>query len=222
MRELIVAALTGAFGLGLASPALAHVTVQPNEAIVGSFARFVVRVPNERGNADTTRVEVEFPPLAFVSFEDAVGWQREVEMRTLDEPLEVFGDEITEVVGTVAWSGGAIEPGEFAEFGFSARMPDQPTTLEFPAIQTYDGGQVVRWIGSQDSEAPAAQVTNFDLGAGEGQGELAVLAELLRERESSHDEESDTGGSGVLLGWIAIALATLAVVLSLVSRRRTT
>jgi Domain of unkown function (DUF1775) len=58
----------------------------------------------------------------------------------------VLGEQVTGVVGTVTWQGGAIEPGEFAEFGFSARPPDEPGTLEFPAIQTYDSGEMVRRI----------------------------------------------------------------------------
>jgi Domain of unkown function (DUF1775) len=60
----------------------------------------------------------------------------------------VLGEQVTGVVGTVTWQGGAIEPGEFAEFGFSARPPDEPGTLEFPAIQTYDSGEMVRWIAA--------------------------------------------------------------------------
>ena len=62
--------------LALAGPAAAHVTVQPPEAVPGSFARFVVRVPNERDDASTVKVEVRFPPLAFVSFQDTPGWER--------------------------------------------------------------------------------------------------------------------------------------------------
>ena len=44
------------------SVAAAHVTLQPPEWEAGGFARFVVRVPNERDNAATTEVTVRFPP----------------------------------------------------------------------------------------------------------------------------------------------------------------
>lgn len=214
MRRSLTMILVLVAVLALAAPAAAHVTVQPPEAVVGSFARFVVRVPNERDDASTVKVEVEFPPLAFVGFEDAEGWDREVEMRTLDEPLEVFGEEITDVVGTVTWSGGEIEPGEFAEFGFSARMPDQPSTLEFPAIQTYDSGEIVRWIGPPDAEEPAALVRSVDIGAPEGQGELSVLARLAREQAQPPDTDL-----GVVLGWIGIGLGAVALVVAIMRRR---
>jgi periplasmic copper chaperone A len=207
------------------APAVAHVTVQPEEAVVGTFSRFVVRVPNERDDASTTAVQVQLPPLAFVSFEDAPGWERTVEMTTLDEPLEVLGEQVTEVVGTVTWQGGAIGPGEFAEFGFSARMPDEPGALEFPAVQTYDSGEVVRWIGPPDSEEPAALVDVVDLGAEEGQGQLAVLAEL---NSGSHTEETasapddDDDGSSTLalvLGALGAGLGAIALIVSLTRRR---
>jgi uncharacterized protein YcnI len=201
-----------------AAPALAHVTVQPNESTPGAFARFVVRVPNERPDASTTEVEVRFPDLFFVSFMDVPGWERSVEMRQLDEPAEIFGEEVTEVVGTVTWSGGEVEPGEFMEFGFSARMPEETTTLEFPALQTYDSGEVVEWIGPADSEEPAARVNVLDIGASEEEGQLAVLADLRSEVTSVEDPPSTTlplvlSIAGVLLGGVALGVS--------LSRRRT-
>ena len=176
-RRLIVLLSVMLAGLLVSAPALAHVTVQPEEAVTGSFSRFVVRVPNERDDANTTRVEVQLPALAFVSFQPKEGWERTVTMRTLDEPMEVFGEELTEVVDTVVWEGGSIAPGEFEEFGFSARMPEDVDVLEFPAVQTYDSGEEVRWVGPEDSEEPAALVRTVSL-AGEEEGELAALATL--------------------------------------------
>jgi uncharacterized protein YcnI len=229
MRKLIIVGTASVLTLSAAGPAFAHVTVQPAEGVVGSFSRFVVRVPNERDNASTIKIEVEFPPLAFVSFMDVAGWERSVEMRTLGEPLEVFGEEIREAVGTATWEGGEIQPGEFQEFGFSARLPDQPSTLEFPALQTYSSGEVVRWIGPPDSEEPAALVDAIDLGAEEGQGQLEVLAEL---NTGSHEGEEAEGGEAaeavaeedesslpLVLGGLGAALGAIALIVSL-SRRR--
>jgi periplasmic copper chaperone A len=176
MRKMIVLLTVVLAGLLISAPALAHVTVQPVEAVTGSFSRFVVRVPNERDDASTTRIEVQLPPLAFVSFQPKEGWERTVTMRTLDEPLEVFGEELTEVVDTVVWEGGSIAPGEFEEFGFSARMPENVDVLEFPAVQTYDSGEEVRWVGPEDAEEPAALVRTVTLAGEEGQ--LATLANL--------------------------------------------
>lgn len=211
-------ALCAAFLLALtpAGAAFAHVTVQPEEAPAGSFFRFVVRVPNERDDAATTRVVVEFPDdLAFVSFQPKPGWTRKVTMRRLDEPIEVAGARIDEVVDTVTWSGGAIRAGEFDEFGFSARVPDDPGTIEFAADQHYSSGEVVSWSGSFDSDEPAPRVSVVDLGGSEGAGELALLASLRNRLEdlsaSDGDGESPLGivlgGSGLLAALAAMGVA---------------
>lgn len=219
----LAAAIAAAFlSLALAAPAFAHVTVQPAEAPAGSFFRFVVRVPNERDNAATTKVEVRFPEaLTFVSFQDKEGWKRNVKMKELDQPTEVFGERITEAVDSVTWSGGRIEPGEFEEFGFSARVPEREGTLEFPALQTYSSGEVVRWIGPADSEEPAARVSSVDLGAGEGEGELALLSGLSDRVEELQRRVDDSGSSdaGVVLGSVGVALGAVALIVSLVRRR---
>ena len=170
-------------------PARAHVTVQPPEAKAGSFARFVVRVPNERDNAATTKVEVQLPPgLEHVSFQPKAGWARAVSGTT------------------VTWEGGRIEPGEFDEFGFSARMPEQPGTLEFPAVQTYSSGEVVRWIGPADADEPAGRVTV-----------IAAEAEGVDDDEDD-DEESDVD---VVLGGIGVGLGAVALLVALTRRRPT-
>ena len=225
MRKLITAALAAAGVAVFAAPALAHVTVQPNEAIVGSFSRFVVRVPNEQDDASTTEVTVELPPLAFVSFEPKEGWKRTEETVEFDEPIEVFGEEVTEGVGSVTWSGGEIAPGEFDEFGFSARMPDGEDSLTFPAEQTYSSGEVVEWTGPPDAEEPAATLNVFDIGAEEGQEQIGVLAELAQGGAVAPDDEAaddDDGGSdslGLILGGIGTVLGLVAIVMA--SRRRT-
>ena len=208
-----------------ANPAFAHVTVQPNEAVIGSFSRFVVRVPNEQEEASTTKVQVNLPPLAFTSFEPKDGWQRQTETVEFDEPIVAFEQEITEGIGTVTWSGGEIKPHEFVEFGFSARMPDEETTLSFEAIQTYDNGDVVRWVGAADSEEPAAQLNVLDIGADEGQGQLGVLAEVAggddqaaAGDDGADDEEDEDSNLGTILGGLGVMLGAAALIVTLTKK----
>jgi uncharacterized protein YcnI len=224
-----VAVLGAACALGalVAVPAYAHVTVRPNEAAGGGFSQFAVSVPNERDNASTVRVEVQFPPVfASVSFQDVVGWDRRVEMTTLDEPIEAFGEEITEVVGSVIWTGGEIEPGEFQLFPFSVGPVPESGTLEFPAIQTYDSGEVVRWIGPADSDQPAGTVAVVDLGVEEDQGELAALADVREQvagdaaPAEDNDGDDDDSDMGAILGGAGLGLGAIALVVSLLTRRR--
>ncbi len=117
---LTVAALVGV------PAASAHVTVNPNEVPADSFSRFAIRVPTERPNASTTKIVVQLPKgLFFVSFQPKPGWKRTVTMEKLNPPVELFGEKQTERVATVTWEGGKIAPGEFDEFGLSAKVPER-------------------------------------------------------------------------------------------------
>lgn len=134
-----------------ASVALAHVTVQPGQAEQGGFATIAFQVPNERPNASTTKLKVQFPtdhPLAFVSVKPKAGWSYKVEKVTLPKPITAEGGrQISEVVSTITWEGGKIGPGEFDDFPVSVgTLPTDATSLAFPAIQTYDNGDEVAWI----------------------------------------------------------------------------
>lgn len=174
-----------------ATTASAHVTVQPTEAEAGSFARFVVRVPNERDDAATTKVEVQLPEGLEVRYQPKAGWTRTVSGRM------------------VTWEGGRIEPGEFDEFGFSTRMPEKATTLVFPAVQTYSNGEAVRWVGPADAEEPAGRVTVTAAGATSEHGD----------DEDDEDDEDHTAHMGTILGVVGIVLGGAALLVSL--RKRT-
>ncbi len=193
MRKTLLVLALGA--LVLVPAAGAHVTLNPNEVPADSFSRFAVRVPTERPDADTTKVVVQLPlGLFFVSFQPKPGWTRTVTMEKLDPPVDVFGEEQTERIATVTWEGGKIAPGEFDEFGMSAKVPNQAgQTLVFPAVQTYSSGEVVRWIGAPDADEPAPRVT---LGAKVAE-EAAPVTETTAAAET---EEDDSDMDGLALG----------------------
>jgi len=170
-------ALTRALGVAaaalvaLAPMASAHVTVNPAEVEKGSFARLTFRVPNERDDAGTTSIEVNLPEdqaFPFVSVRPLPGWTATTEMRTLDEPVDAFGEQVTEVVSKITWTGGTINPGEFQEFDVSiGQMPEDVDTLAFPSIQTYSSGEIVRWIdpvveGEEEPEHPVPTLHLID------------------------------------------------------------
>jgi uncharacterized protein YcnI len=240
MKRLICIVASAA-ALAVAAPAYAHVTVQPNEAVAGSFSRFMVRVPTER-DVPTVRVTLQLPPLAFLAFEDKPGWDRQEKVTEFEEPLEAFGQEITEGVTSVTWTGSEIGPEEFAEFGFSAALPEDQDELEFKAVQVYEGGETVRWAGAPDSEAPAARVALYALPVEEGQGQLGLLADLAERveqvetsapqeeeteapsTESAADDEDDDEGSGtlgVILGASGLGLGLIALLVALTRGRKT-
>jgi periplasmic copper chaperone A len=202
--------------LALAPTAVAHVTLQPEEAPAGGFTRLDVRVPNERDNADTTKVDVQFPPgFLSVSTEPVPGWNIKITKRKLDKPVEQFGEQVTEEVGRVTFTGGSIRPGQFQDFGLSLAVPDKPgSTVTFKAVQTYSNGEVVRWIGPPDSEEPAPQVklTAAEAEAGGGGAQPAAPAA---------EEGDDDGGSDTLaIIALIVGIAGLAAGLAALFLRR--
>jgi uncharacterized protein YcnI len=205
LRRTIVPLIGAA--LVLAPAAAAHVTVDPDAVPADSFARLDIRVPNERENASTTKLVVKLPKgLVEVGFQPKPGWRRSVTMEKLAEPVTVEGETVTEQVGTVTWQGGTIAPGEFDEFGLSAKVPDEPgAKLTFPAVQTYSNGEVVHWIGAPDADEPAPQVT---LEASAPTGETTAA-------ETTSDG-SDNSRANLALGFgiagLAVGLVALAVV----------
>jgi periplasmic copper chaperone A len=222
IRSYIVGAVVAT--LVLAPAAAAHVTLQPEQAPAGGFTRLDVRVPNERDNAGTTKVVVQMPPgFLSVSYEPVPGWDVELTMRQLDEPVEQFGEQVTEEVGRITFTGdgetGVIRPGEFQDFGLSLQVPEgRPgTMLTFKALQTYSNGEVVRWIGPPDSEEPAPQV---ELTPAE---EEEAAAPTAQEPAAPAATEEDDDGNGLAIAALivgALGLATGVAALFL-SRRRT-
>jgi periplasmic copper chaperone A len=151
-RRIAVLAVAVAGCLGVAMlPAAAHVTVNPREAPKGGFTKLAFRVPNERDDAGTTRLEVVFPadhPIPFVSVKPHPGWTATPTKTKLAKPVtSADGDKTTEAVSKIVWEGGTIKPGEFDEFEVSVGpLPEDVDSLTFKALQTYANGEVVRWI----------------------------------------------------------------------------
>jgi uncharacterized protein YcnI len=186
-RALVVASLAGAAVMLLPAAARAHVTVWPRSAARGAFERYVVRVPNER-NVPTTRVEIHFPAeVRISSFLEVAGWQ-----------LQVLTDSAGKITGAV-WTG-SLPPKRFIEFPFIGVNPKEGERVVFPALQTYEGGEVVQWTGPEGSKTPASVTT-------------------LTERPAAGSAAGANGGGGsstplyVALGALALALLSLGLAL---------
>ena len=225
---------TAAAALALAAPAAqAHITVQPSEAPAGGFTRLDVRVPHDRDDAATVEVALQLPPgVAFVSYEPVPGWDVEVDRERLEDPIETEdGFEIDEQVARVTWSGGRIGPGEFQDFGLSVAIPDgEPgDELTFKALQTYQGGEVVRWIGPADGDEPAPILTLTAPAEGGGHGAPGAPAAdgestpAPAEPASSAPAAAADEGDGATLAVAALlvgALALFAALAALFTRNR--
>ncbi|MEW2518749.1 YcnI family copper-binding membrane protein [Actinacidiphila alni] len=160
-RAATVAAFAGATVLLAAVPAFAHVTVTPNAAAKGSYSTVAFKVPNEEDSASTTKLEVNLPadhPVASVSIQPVPGWTAQITKTKLAKPLTSDDGTIDEAVTKITWSGGKIAPGQFQQFPVSfGPLPSDTDSLVFKALQTYDNGDIVRWIDVPQEGQPEPQ-----------------------------------------------------------------
>jgi uncharacterized protein YcnI len=229
LAAVVTAAVAGV--LAFAAPASAHVSVQPGQATQGSYTKVSFRVPNERDNAGTVKLEVLLPedkPLTSVQTRALPGWTATVEKAKLATPIESHGKQITEAASKITWTaqeGVRVAPGTFEDFEVSlGQLPKDTDRMVFKAVQTYDNGEVVRWIdvaaegqpepqypapvlklapantaGTAATPAPAAQ-----------DGQVAVTTSS--DRADSDDTTARTlGVAGLVVGVLGLATAAFAV-----------
>ncbi|MBS1863538.1 MAG: YcnI family protein [Actinobacteria bacterium] len=229
-KTLIPAAL---LALALLAPAAAqaHVTVQPNEAPEGAYTVLDVRVPNETDDANTTKVEVQLPEgFGDVSYQAVPGWNVKVVHDKLKVPIQTDDGPVTEGVREVIFNGGKLPPGEFQDFPLSVQIPGKAgEELTFKAVQTYDNGEVVRWIGAPETEHPAPQVLvtaptepgQMTTAARSGGGSAASA-----EESNEASQASSSGGSrdkGLAIAALVVAvIALLAAAAAIFGGRRRT
>ncbi|MFI7211896.1 YcnI family protein [Micromonospora maritima] len=210
--------------LGLAGPASAHVTINPQEGTQGGYGRFAFRVPNESDTASTVKVEVNLPanaPVGSVSTMPVPGWTVAVEKRKVDPPIEVHGSQLTEAVSKLTFTaaqGGGVKPGEFQEFPVSMGPLPQVDTMVFKVLQTYSDGNVSRWIeeptpGAEEPENPAP-VLRLAAAASPSANVPAVAT-------AGDDDDDDDSGAGTALGVAGLVAGLAGLVLGGLAFART-
>ncbi|WP_157245363.1 YcnI family protein [Nonomuraea typhae] len=229
-RAAGVLAAACALTLALAAPALAHVTINPGTAEQGGFTKVAFRVPNERDDAGTVKVEVAFPaehPLAFVSVKPVPGWKVKVTEGKLPKPVKTEFGDLEEAVTKVEWTGGTINPGEFQEFEVSmGQLPKDTDQLVFPTTQTYSGGEVVKWADAPKTDGTEAErpapVLKLTPATGDAHGtpattspatEAAAKPSVTPVAASSASDGTARllGGAGLAAGVIGLVIAALAL-----------
>jgi periplasmic copper chaperone A len=167
LRHLRAAALSGALLL-MPHMAAAHVTLETQQAAANESYKAVLRVPHGCEGKPTTALRVQIPEgMIAVKPMPKPGWQLAVVEGKYERPYDYFGDELTEGVTQIDWSGGELPDAFYDEFVFVGRLTDlEPgTVLRFPTVQECAGG-VHRWIeipaagqAPDELDEPAPQVT---------------------------------------------------------------
>lgn len=135
-----------------ATPAGAHGQLQPSAAAPGSIVDLTLTLANERSDAGIVRVQLQFPSgtsLPLVSLPTAPGWA-----------ATVVGGSVGGPATGIDWSRPSGSPRESAQLQFSVGpLPPAEGQLQFKVVQTYDNGDIDRWIqdwpaGSPEPERP--------------------------------------------------------------------
>jgi uncharacterized protein YcnI len=191
------AALAAALALP-ATPALAHVEIEPGRAPAGAEAKLTLQVENERAPAATRRIDVRLPAgVTAVRGRRLHGWRLATKAgrTTLTAPSgrELRGEE------------------EKARFGLVVGLPRRPgATLVFKVLQTYDDGQVVRWIGPPGTSEPAPRLRLTAAAPEPEQDEAGTQATTTGTTPSQPAEDGGGDDGGGVPIWAGIGLMLLA------------
>jgi uncharacterized protein YcnI len=128
MRALLLA--VGILVLA-ATPAFAHTEFDPDEAAPGSVVVVTLNAADERDDAAIVKVEL-FPPDDFA-------------VPVADPTAATAGWTATVFEDRVEWTGPPAD-GDQSFTVTLGPLPDQETRLQFKVLETYDSGDIDRWI----------------------------------------------------------------------------
>jgi uncharacterized protein YcnI len=189
IRRVSTVLVAGAAALLLGTgTALAHVTVTPETVTAGGYTTIGFRVPNESDTANTTKVEIRLPtdtPFGFVSAQQIPGWTIEVDESALPAPVTVGNFTLDEAVTSVTFTadGAGLPPHQFTVFTLLVGPVPDVASMEFPAVQTYDDGEVVSWsdptpASGEEPEHPSPVLTIAPVDTASDQTQTASAAEV--------------------------------------------
>jgi uncharacterized protein YcnI len=170
-----------------AASAHAHVTVKADNPSAGSYTTLTFSLPHGCDGKPTTKAAIQMPDgmTRFVPGRTPF-WASAVTMKKLDKPVKgMHGEEIAEVVDTVTYTATTPLPDDKVDTLYgSAALPPTEGHVEFPVIQTCEGGATNEWTQSTkdadtEPEFPAP---------------MLMLAAAIDEH--AHDQHTPTSTSG--------------------------
>ena len=169
MTHVRSAALAAALFCTSVSAALAHVTLQIDQAPPSSTYRAVLQVGHGCEGKPTIAIRVKIPEgVIAVKPMPKPGWQLATTQGKYAQSYDYFGSQLSEGVTEIAWTGGELPDAWYDEFTFRGRLTGFAPghVVYFPVVQECTDGAVHRWIeipaagkNADDYEDPAPGVT---------------------------------------------------------------
>ncbi|WP_297103376.1 copper chaperone PCu(A)C [uncultured Devosia sp.] len=176
------ASLAAATLITLAAPAVAHSTLEVQQANLGASYKAVLRIPHGCGTEATHTVRVLIPEGFFgVKPMPKAGWTLDTVTGPYQNTYVNHGTEMSEGVTEIVWSEGNLPNEFYDEFVFRGTFAD---TLEegpfyFPTIQECANGEEA-WTdvsGSGDMPAPSLTLVAGGMDEHAHHGAMAAPAE---------------------------------------------
>jgi hypothetical protein len=228
-RRIVLGLVVATVALVVAAgPAAAHTEWEPATAAPGSVIDLTLFVEDEQSSAGTAQVELVFPsPITVAALPAVPGWT-----------ATVAGGQVGGPATGVTWSGGP-EPEDVRLPIQLGPLPATPGRLQFRVVQTYDNGEVDRWIEDWPAGAPEPDNPGpvLDLVAG-GPGRVpaattttaapttttdaATTTTEAEEAAPAQDDDEDDGGSAlpIVLAVIVVLAAAAGTTYAVVRARR--
>lgn len=206
----------------------AHVTVSPNSSAPGSWETYSIKIPSEK-DLPTTKVALKVPGgFDFKQYRPVPDWK-----------VELTKDESSKIT-TVIWSAekDGIGPGEFQQFEFVGKNPDNEADLAWDAFQYYSDGSIVEWTGAEGSDKPHSitKITNDPQAGGtaslgnnhhDASGDSAAQSDSHNAQDTNSTDSSQgnateqtaepTQGQGSGTSTTSIILSTAALIVSIIA-----
>jgi uncharacterized protein YcnI len=133
-------------------PASAHVVVDPAAAPAGGYTKLTFRVPHGCDGSPTVKITVQIADgVLSVKPQVHPGWEIAIKKKKLAKAVQLHGEDVTEVVSEVSWSGGPLADEYMDEFGMSVKLPSiKGARLLFPVIQECKKG-TMSWTAARAS-----------------------------------------------------------------------
>jgi uncharacterized protein YcnI len=205
MNRFFKLVLPTVLGLFLfSSVASAHVTVTPKTSTTGAWETYTVKVPVEK-EVPTTKFTLKAPAgVEIMSYQPVPGWNYTSEKDSSGK-VTSFTFEAT---------GQGILPGQFQQFTFVGKNPENATKAAWDAFQYYKDGSVVEWTGDEGSKSPHS-ITDIVSGTADDHHDMKKMTQTTeKSKEAVTKTEEKTDSLPIILSGTALLLSLVALVLA--------
>jgi uncharacterized protein YcnI len=186
------------------SVASAHVTVIPKTSTTGAWETYTVKVPVEKEVA-TTKFTLKAPDgVEVMSYQPVPGWNYTSEKDSNGKVKSI----------TFEATGEGILPGQFQQFTFVGKNPENATKAAWDAFQYYKDGSVVEWTGDEGSKSPHS-ITDIVSGTADDHHDMKKMTQTTEKpKEAATKSEEKTDYLPLTLSGVALLLSLVAIVLA--------